>query len=213
MTYDAIHVREHISGPIAGVLSIGLAIAAPRYANDASASHALLKLGAYLTGGLSVLLLFFAQYDVWKTERDQLKAEKLKNEKPDIRGNASHFGCHESAHVEDRNGNKWSVAFNVKFRLELCNHSSVKTNVRRLLFDGSRVIPPVEMSEASVDFVDLNRGIGVTLEPITFVNIAARYVDLQQKEIDLTNLEITVFDGFHNRHLIKPLPGSALRIR
>jgi hypothetical protein len=204
---------KHISGPIFGVLSIGLGIAGARYANNASVSHALLKLGAYLTGGLSVFLLFVAQYGVWKTERDQLTAEKLKNEKPDIRGNASHFGCYGSAHVEDRDENKWSAAFNVQFRLELCNHSTVKTNVRSLLFDGSRVSPPVEMSEAPGGYVDLNRGIGVTLEPITFVNIAARYVDLQQKEIDLTNLEITVVDGFDNRHPIKPLPGSALWIR
>ncbi|HEX6821684.1 MAG TPA: hypothetical protein VF123_06490 [Candidatus Sulfotelmatobacter sp.] len=60
---------KHVSGPIFGVISIGFAFAYAHYANNPAATVWLLKLASYVSGGISVLLIFIAQFEVWNQER------------------------------------------------------------------------------------------------------------------------------------------------
>jgi hypothetical protein len=214
--FAAMHFKEYFTalfhgwvGKMSGPASIALLflpLVWPSLFKDATLVRA--------TWVAAALCFVVANYSAWRYERNKYESEVAKHDKPDIRGSASHFANYDGGHVDRiiHDGNKRSTEFKVAFRLELCNHSAVKTNVRRLLFDGSRVVPALEMAESAIALVDLNRGIGVTLSPSTSVTIGGAYADFKGKEIDLTNLEITVVDGFHNHHLVKTLPGSSLWI-
>src|SRR5450755_345443 len=61
--------RKRTAGPSFAILSIVLAFAYAHFANDPAATIWLLKLAAYATGSIAVLLIFVAQFDVWNAER------------------------------------------------------------------------------------------------------------------------------------------------
>jgi hypothetical protein len=77
---------EEISGPILAFVSIVLIMAYARYADDADATAKLVKYSAWLTGAISILLIFVAQYKGWRNERDALNNEKVRSTGADIRG-------------------------------------------------------------------------------------------------------------------------------
>jgi hypothetical protein len=78
---------KQISGPVLALVAIVAVFVNARYANDATATATVAKYVAWITGGISVLLIFVAQYEAWSTERDKYeveskKLERLENEKP-----------------------------------------------------------------------------------------------------------------------------------
>jgi hypothetical protein len=72
---------REISGPILAGVSIVLAIAYACYADNANATVALVKYAAWLTGAISILLVFIAQYKAWFSEREKFEAEVAKNQR------------------------------------------------------------------------------------------------------------------------------------
>ncbi|HXM60167.1 MAG TPA: hypothetical protein VN950_04870 [Terriglobales bacterium] len=77
---------KQISGPILAVVALVLGFLAAHYANDAEVGVKLVKVSALITGGVSVLLIFVAQYEAWKNEREALEGEKKRQSGSDVRG-------------------------------------------------------------------------------------------------------------------------------
>lgn len=68
--------KMHVSGWILALVAIGLTIAAATVADDASRSAKVVKLSAWLSGSAAIWVMFVAQYDAWKEEREaRTKAE------------------------------------------------------------------------------------------------------------------------------------------
>jgi len=70
---------SHIAGPVLAVIAIGSAIVSAIYWNDPTILAKVAKWSAWSTGVATVLLIFVAQYDAWKSERTALEAEQVKN--------------------------------------------------------------------------------------------------------------------------------------
>jgi hypothetical protein len=77
---------NHISGPVLAIVSIVSAFAYAYYADKPTAMTATTKYVALATGVASIVLMFVAQYEAWKVERDALEAEELSHEGSNIRG-------------------------------------------------------------------------------------------------------------------------------
>ena len=77
---------NHISGPVLALIALVLGFASAHYASDAQIGTRLVKYSAWLTGAASILLVFVAQYDAWKIERDSLETEQRKNSGSHITG-------------------------------------------------------------------------------------------------------------------------------
>lgn len=204
---------KRISGPIFASLSIGLAFTYAHYANDATKTAALLKYAAYLTGGIAAFLLFVAQYDVWKAERDKYELEAEKNSRPEIRGTAFHFG------VASGPVNEWTMppraSFPFAFEMNVCNHQNVTTNIVEIGLDGSKLSPPIEFSEIHSSLVDrtLEFGIGVIGMPV-YARAQVDGVTLPDvPRIKMDNLRVYVYDGFLNTHQISVGPGEDIGLR
>jgi uncharacterized protein YkuJ len=87
MTVKSWGVR--ISGPVLAVAAISLGTLAAVYAGDPSAALRIVRWSAIITGILAVILIFVAQYDVWKkelelTERREAELEKALLNGPEV---------------------------------------------------------------------------------------------------------------------------------
>ncbi len=193
---------EHISGPILGLISIGFAIAFGHYANDASASTALLKYAAYLTGGVSALLIFPAQYNVWKAERDQLDKEKEKNTRPDIKGSVTYLNF-EGIRTEGTDVSGSHVSTEVDFGVYLVNRNDAPTNLQKIVLKGSNLEPRIEFNEVICANTNLVFGMGQRLEHIrTMATIRGFSRAREIPPIKLDKLEAYAVDGLRKWHWI-----------
>src|SRR5712671_4119166 len=76
-----------ITGPLVTVVTIVLALTSAHYAGDPKLAVVATRDSAWLTGLLSVMLIFKAQYDVWKNEYCARQSSEMKlNTVADIRG-------------------------------------------------------------------------------------------------------------------------------
>jgi hypothetical protein len=193
---------KHISGPIFGVLSIGSAFAAAHFANNASASTALLKYAAYVTGGLSILLFFSAQYDVWKAERDQLDKEKEKNTRPDIKGSVTYLNF-KGIRTEGTDVSGSHVSTEVDFGVYLVNRNDAPTNLQKIVLKGSNLEPRIEFEEVICANTNLVFGMGQRLERIRTTATIRGFSRVGEiPPIKLDRLEAYAVDGLRKWHWI-----------
>jgi hypothetical protein len=204
---------KHISGPIFAVLSIGLGFAYAHYANNAIATAALLKYAAWVSGGISASLIFVAQYDVWKAERDKYDTEVEKNSRPEIRGAAFHFGFASGTVIDGMTPPRTS--FPVAFELNVSNHRNVTTNIVDIGLDGSNLVPPVEFYEIHSKLVGriLEFGIGVTGMPVYARAQIDGIARADIPSIKMDNLLVYVQDGFMDKHSISVNRGEEIRLQ
>ncbi len=62
--------KTHVSGWLLAIVAIGLTIAAAVVQGDQSTAASVVKWAAWLTGGAAIWLVFVAQYDAWRQERE-----------------------------------------------------------------------------------------------------------------------------------------------
>jgi hypothetical protein len=109
---------------------------------------------------LAVIAGLVTCYRIWKAEYDKYQAEVAKNERPEIRGAAFHFGVPSGIRCDSTPP---AATFPIAFQVNVCNHRNVTTNVVEINLDGSKLSPPVEFSEVHSPLVGrtLELGIGV----------------------------------------------------
>ncbi len=197
---------KQIAGPIAAVAAIllpivSLAVHSTRFAATLFGVAPLL---------VAIILIWPAQYQVWKEERDNRRTEERKNSLPQIMGELQGF---EIKTIRRGVEEDFNLGFLVTFSLSVRNQRSVSTNITRLELDGSSMKTPTAFTNvvlleparipldpprSSLD-VELKRGIEVhmigtaQLDPL---NIAIG----SRKQIDLTGLRASLVDGFGNVH-------------
>lgn len=97
----------HISGPVLALAAISLGILAALYADDPSAGVRIVRWSAMTTGALSAILIFVAQYDVWKeqkelTEQREAELEKALSDGPELSLGFNNVPLAERFYVENR---------------------------------------------------------------------------------------------------------------
>jgi hypothetical protein len=118
---------EEISGPILAVVSIVLILAYAHYSDNANATAKLVKYSAWLTGTISILLIFVAQYKAWRDERNAMNKEKVRQVGADIRGNIERgYLDLRTFHESPNNSGEFTVltgGCSVKFYIETVNYN------------------------------------------------------------------------------------------
>ena len=81
---------DQISGPILAVIAIIAVCVEAKFANDPTATATVARYTAWVTGGMSALLILVAQYKAWSAERDKYevvsrKLEEIERSKPHIK--------------------------------------------------------------------------------------------------------------------------------
>lgn len=66
-----------ISGPVFAVAAIVLAILAAYFSGNASMGVKIVRWSAWVLGGLAILMLFVAQYNVWREDHSKLTSVQL----------------------------------------------------------------------------------------------------------------------------------------
>jgi hypothetical protein len=194
---------REISGPVLAAVSIVLAFAYGHYADNANATVKLVKYAAWLTGIISVLLVFVAQYKAWCFERERYEAEAARNIKPELRGVAENFRS-KGPYGDHRSPEPIYASFGITFDLRLTNHRPVPTNIGSVEVAGAILHKVAFCSDLELGFAgSLEYGIAATVPMSARVDVYyVAIADLKDKEIDLSKLRIEVIDGFGDRHHI-----------
>jgi hypothetical protein len=203
---------REISGPILAGVSIVLAIAYACYADNANATVSLVKYAAWLTGAISILLVFIAQYKAWLAEREKFEAEEAKNQRPEILGHASNFMT-EGPLLNSMSDGAKSAAFTLKFDMNLCNHRQVPTNLQDITVTGTIYGHISHFSEVKFDHANLLYGIAANLQVTGRANVYSLDLeDLKGKWLNLDNIRIYAVDGFGDRHQIGMREGEEILV-
>ena len=172
------------------------------------------KTGSWLlrvTIVLAVIFFVIAAFQSWREQYVRAEAERLRNGKPEIKGEVSGFevGIKGLTHG---NGKLFTGA-ECFFRVIACNHRQVETSFRGIVLDGSLLIPPVTFSEL-VHLVPL--GVG----PITFKHgihetmlfRCNATIEGPGADIKLDSLKVGITDGLGLYHTIDTKIGEYLRL-
>ena len=203
-----------ISGPVLAVVGLVL-IGIQQTVTDAPTASLALKIGGWSTLGIAGFMIFVAQYEVWKLERERADAEAAKNIKPELRGRAYDFkkGIYGSG---SGGGNSWGTV-EARFMVEICNHKSITTNITALEIDGEEVDKTMAISGIVHDGGSLLLEHGIAHRFKAQAELCATRNESttpgqwpEPVEVDLTKLRIQVVDGFGGKHPITVEPGSSL---
>src|SRR5579863_6585809 len=188
---------EHISGWILAVVAIVLSIASAFYMNDPTMTAKLVKASAAITGIVTVLLVFRAQYDAWRDSQEKCEAEMARNVMPDLRGTFSDVSIRQFPYADQTKSGAW-----IDFKIYVCNQSNAETTIREMAVTAStlsgqlyRFTSNAEFHPMSLFWKDvLSRGIGqrfvahAGLEGIGF------------NMIDPATVTVSLIDGFGREH-------------
>jgi len=177
---------------------------------------------------LAVVCLYIAAYRVWEREhsraiaiRAELVTERAKNTMPEIRGELFEFETSEQGRGHE-NG-VWFSNNHARFKLAVCNHRDVPTNIDRLEIDGSRTQPPCFVSNILLLIpgksiqesmllprdVELRRGIQTYMLGSAYFEIKLDKTGTPTT-VDLTKLLPRVVDGFGNVHPLSVRAGEVI---
>jgi hypothetical protein len=131
---------KQISGPVLAVVSLVLTFLYAHYADNAEVGTKLVRYSAWVTGAVSLFLIFVAQYEAWKSEREALEAETLKNVGSDVQGKILFgyldFRVAEITFVAGGTRLAWSDLPSdkcyVNFWVEVVNHNPLKARFKPL---------------------------------------------------------------------------------
>ena len=155
-----------------------------------------------MTGAAALLMVFVAQYKLWSKEREEREVEQAKNQRPELKGEAHSFEAH-GMQGEGLSDGDWHCNTQFRFKVNLCNHRPVNTNITEIRLDGSPLNPPVVFGECEIPRdaplgappdLQLNHGIAKSFA----VNADATINGMRShdvKDVDLQNLRIVVVDG------------------
>lgn len=171
------------------------------------------KTGSWLlrvTIVLAAIFFVIAAFQAWREQYVRAEEEKLKNGKPEIKGEASAFQVGMKGPTQ-ANG-KLITGAECTFRIVACNHRQVETSIRSVVLDGSLLSPPVTFStlEPGIPFV----------APITFkygIHHAMFFrchatIEGPGTDIKLNNLKVGITDGLGLYHPINTKIGEYLRL-
>ena len=179
------------------------------------------KGNGWVVGGSAILAAVFfvvAAYKTWRDEHRKYLDEVGKNQRPDIKGEASHFDYHGTRSTQVIDGNK-SASSGISFQLFLCNERPPTTTLRDIEIDGSQLTPPVlfdfkliEIVERDIPFpvgTELPFGIGKNITVHVEMTVAGMdFVEVPP--INMDKLKVCVVDAFGQRHPIPVKPGEQL---
>ena len=166
-------------------------------------------------GGAFLTAVFFsmAAYHAWREEHDKYTGDVATYQRPDISGEAFNFSGYRMQ------GDHWSSSHEVTFEVFLCNHSPIKTTLKRIDVDGTRLTPAVlfhfhvigaALGEAAFPVgLEMPRGIG---KQIT-VRVPAMVGGLRMRQIPpivVDSLAIHIVDAFEQKHPIRIRLGEHL---
>jgi hypothetical protein len=172
---------------------------------DSHSATAVFKYLSWATLGAAALLIFVAQYDVWKEEREKYETELAKYSSPDIKGEA--FAFHALSYGDGiRHDEIKSCGGRLQFDITICNHRPILTNLTGIEIDATNLKPRADFSHIDTfNTVLVNTqmpmGISVCLRFTADVFIPGfHHRDLGP--IDMTPLKIRLKDGFGHFHEI-----------
>jgi hypothetical protein len=171
---------------------------------------------ALIGGSVFLAVVFFgmAAYHAWRDEHDKFIGELAKYQRPDISGEAFDFSGYRS---QGNDRTDWSASHEVTFVLSFRNRSPIKTTLKRIDLDGTRLTPAVlfdsngagALGTAFPVGLEMPRGIGkqVTIR----VNAMVGGLRIRQiAPIALDHLAIHIVDAFEQKHPIRIRPGERL---
>ena len=149
-----------------------------------------------------------------ETTKRHLCAEREKNARPEIRGEAFRFvaGLCGESFLENK---LTSCHATIQFQLSLCNHRPVLTNLKSVEMDGSELKIPAQFShDALAELRDralpqLPFGLEARVVWSTEIKVAGHQL-VEIHDLDLAGLKIYVVDGFGTRHRIQLRSGEML---
>jgi len=194
-----------VSGPILAVVGLFLLVLQQTIKKEADVAQAL-KYGAWATLGIAVFMIFVAQYEVWKHEREEREKEVGKNQRPEIKGEAYGFELDRlgmQSQTQDAQG-IWSSSAAIIFRICVCNHRPVPTNMIDVRLDGSAVNWPIKFGSCSLPqgtpvAVCLEHGYSKVFLVKSTVEVDSFRLD-EIGEMSLEYLGVSVIDGFGGVH-------------
>jgi hypothetical protein len=177
---------------------------------------------------LAVVCLYVAAYRVWEREHSraiaiqaELEIERTKNTMPEIRGELFDFETSTQGHGHEKG--VWVSSTLVIFRITVCNHRDVPTNIDRLEIDGCETEPPCAVSNIdvkvpgkSIEELALLPSDAVLHRGIQTHMIGSAFVQINIDEsagpttVDLTRLLARVVDGFGNEHPLSVRAGEVI---
>jgi hypothetical protein len=118
--------KTHVSGWLLAIVAIGLTIASAAVQNDPSRAAMVVRWAAWLTSGAAIWLVFVAQYDAWKQERDakQVALDELDQE-ADMRGTIYIWPGQGGVRPEAR----------IQFKCDCANYGRKTCQITKIFFD------------------------------------------------------------------------------
>jgi len=145
--------KSHVSGWLLAIVAIGLTIAAAFFVDDPSKSAMVIRWAARITGVAAIWLIFVAQYDAWRQEREaKQKALDELNKEADMQGTVFVFPVDSGDRTEGK------LAFSCEcanYGRKPCQISRIVFNVRRASGESFRkVFPLYEPAVKKVDHAE-----------------------------------------------------------
>lgn len=174
------------------------------------------KGNAWVVGGSAVFAAIFfvvAAFRTWRDEYTKYTDEAAKSQKPEIKGEAFDFSGYGN-HGEGYSHGKWGADTEMSFRLYLCNHRPVTTNLKAICLDGCALVPPLKFvflngTQIKEQLPDgLPHGLGHTITVKVTATADRRLADIA--EVMLGTLKLWVIDAFGHEHEIRIRPGERL---
>ena len=172
------------------------------------------KTGSWLlrvTIVLAVIFFVIAAFQAWREQYVRAEEEKLKNGKPEIKGEASAFQVGMKGPTQ-ANG-KLITGAECVFKIVACNHRQVETSLRSVVLDGTLLSPPVTFSQPlepgmpGAGLITFKFGIHNTM----FFRCHAT-IEGPGTDIKLDNLKVGITDGLGLYHTINTKIGEYLRL-
>jgi hypothetical protein len=187
------------------------------YASKPATVAIVTKYGAVFTGIAAVILIFAAQYESWKVERDKCDAETARNGQPELRGRALDFtmGAYpvtESMSTGHDGIAKKEIRFDIEFKIEICNYRPMKTNLMNIALDGSKLpLPTIFKDVRFPESPPLEQGMGaiVSVSASTIIAGVTRR-DMYASAFHLDNLIVGAVDGYGNYHPLAMCPAESI---
>jgi len=150
-------------------------------------------------------MIFVAQYEVWKEERQKYETEVARYSLPDIKGEA--FAFHALSYGDGiQHDEIKSCGGRIQFDITVCNHRPVLTNLTEIAIDATDLKPGADFSHISTSNTvlvntQMPMGISVFLRFNADVFIPGFHLR-ELGPIDMTPLKIRLKDGFGHFHEI-----------